>query len=100
MAVIEGVNDGGAWIGRVIRLLIALAVVGGAAFFVYWYFFSGSSKTVTTAKPQEATVTRGQLVSTLQTTGTAASTLTTKLGFQGSGTVKALNVKVGDMVKS
>jgi len=98
MSVAEELVPEISWSRRIISLVVALVVVAGGAFGVYYFAFSGDSSTATTAKPQEAVATKGQLVSTLTTTGTAASTLSSKLTFQGSGQVKSLKVVVGDKV--
>jgi len=91
-------DDGRPWLRRIISFAVVLGVLGGAAYAAYYFGFRDDSPAKTAATISEATVTKGQIVSSLTTTGTAASTLTTKLTFQASGQVKTIGVVVGDKV--
>lgn len=91
-------DDGRPWLRRIISLAVLLGVLGGGAYAAYYFGFRDDSPAKTAATTSEATVTKGQIVSSLTTTGTAASTLTTKLTFQASGQVKTIGVVVGDKV--
>ena len=91
-------DDGRPWLRRIISLAVLLGVVGGGAYAAYYFGFRDDSPAKTAATTSEATVTRGQIVNSFTTTGTAASTLTTKLTFQASGQVKTIGVVVGDKV--
>ncbi|MEP6870286.1 MAG: HlyD family efflux transporter periplasmic adaptor subunit [Anaerolineaceae bacterium] len=91
-------DDRRPWLRRIISLAVLLGVVGGVAYAAYYFGFRDDSPAKTTATFSEATVTKGQIVSSFTTTGTAASTLTTKLTFQASGQVKTVGVVVGDKV--
>jgi multidrug efflux pump subunit AcrA (membrane-fusion protein) len=96
----EGFEEGGSLVRRVITLVVILCVVGAAAYAGWSYFIKDDSKAVATVTQQEATVTKGNLVSTFATTGTAQSTLTSKLTFSSSGSVKSVSVTVGTEVKA
>ena len=91
-------SEGPSWIRRAIALVILLAVVGAVAFGVYHFFFAGSSTATPAAVQTQATVTKGSLVTSFATTGSAAANLSTKLTFQGTGQVTEVDVKVGDSV--
>ena len=88
------------WGRRATSLLIFLVVAAGIAFGVYHFFFAGSGTAATGTVQQTAKVTQGSLVTSFSTTGTAASTTSAKLTFQGTGNVTEADVKVGDTVKS
>ena len=88
------------WGRRATGLIIFLAVLGAIGFGVYHFFFAGSGTSTTPTVQQTAKVTNGSLVTSFTTTGTAASTLSSKLTFQGTGAVKEADVKVGDTVKA
>ena len=96
----EALFEGPSWRGRLVKLLVALAVVAGASATGYWFFFrpGETAGTATAGTTSEVAVTKGKLVSTLTSTGTAASTVSGKLTFSSSGSVKAVNVAVGDKV--
>ncbi len=81
-------------LGLIVGLIIVLAAAGGA----YWYFNRDSTPAVVAPQQQTATVTSGSLVSKLSTTGTAASSLTSKLTFGASAKVSTVNVIVGQKV--
>lgn len=91
-------SEGPSWIRRAIAFVILLAVVGAVAFGVYHFFFAGSSNATPAAVQTQATVTKGSLVTSFATTGSAAANLSTKLSFQGTGQVTEVDVKVGDSV--
>ena len=91
-------DDGRPWLRRIISLAVLLGVLGGGAYAAYYFGFRDDSPAKAAATTSEATVTRGQIVNSFTTTGTAASTLTTKLTFQASGQVKTIGVVVGDKV--
>ena len=81
-----------------IKLAVGLVVIAAATFAGYWYFLRDDGPATTAAKQETATVTKGQLVSSLTTTGTAASSLTSKLTFQSSGQVKSVSATIGQKV--
>lgn len=85
-------------LGRLIRMVIAVAIVGGAAFGVYFYFFHDSTNAATVVAPTTASATNGSLITSFTTTGTAASTLTTALTFPAAGKVVSVSVGLGDKV--
>jgi len=86
------------WAKRVVGIVLLLAVIGGGGFAAWWYFGGDDSGATPAAAQQTATVTKGRLVSSLTTTGVAASTLTSKLTFASSGQVKSVSVAVGTKV--
>lgn len=98
MTVQNDFDEGRPWARRVISLAIILGLFGGGAYAAYSFGFRNNSTATPVATTTEATATKGQLLSSFSTTGTAASTLTTKLTFQASGQVKTISVAVGDKV--
>ncbi|HMS59467.1 MAG TPA: efflux RND transporter periplasmic adaptor subunit [Tepidiformaceae bacterium] len=99
MTTTEAIFEGPSWSGRIIKLLVVTAFLAAGAAAGYWFLFRPGEKTTTAAAATtEATVTRGKLVSTLTSTGAAQSTVSGKLTFTSSGTVKAVNAAVGDKV--
>ena len=96
----EGFEEGTSLVRRIITLVIIAAVLGGAGYAGWRYFLKDDGKPVAAVVQQQATVTKGNLVSTFATTGIAQSTLTSKLTFASSGTVKSVSVAVGTEVKA
>ncbi|MEO8539497.1 MAG: HlyD family efflux transporter periplasmic adaptor subunit, partial [bacterium] len=86
------------WIRRKLGWMIALLVVVAAAVGGYWYFIRDTSTPAAAPQQQTTTVTNGRLVTTFSGTGTASSTLTSKLTFQTSAKVTAVNAKLGDTI--
>ena len=60
---------------------------------------SGQAPGANPASQRSATLARGSLVATVTATGNIQPEAETRLGFQQAGTVAAVNVKVGDVVK-
>jgi multidrug resistance efflux pump len=85
-------------IRRLVGIAITIGLLGAAGFGIYTFFIADDGGTVTAAKTQEATVTKGRLVSSFTTTGTAQVSLTSKLTFKSGGQVRAISVGVGDKV--
>ncbi len=81
--------------GWIATFIVTLAIAAGG----YWFYIRDDSAAAPVAQQQTSTATTGQLVSSLSTTGTAAASLTTRLTFQTSAKVTALNVKLGDKVE-
>ncbi|MEO6043732.1 MAG: HlyD family efflux transporter periplasmic adaptor subunit [Tepidiformaceae bacterium] len=98
MTLSTDLDDGRPWVRRIVTLAILLGVVGGGAYAAYYFGFRDDTPAAAVATTTDATVTKGQLLSSFTTNGTAASTLTTKLTFQASGQVKTISVAVGDKV--
>jgi len=96
----DGFEEGGSLVRRIITLAIIGAVLAGVGYAGWRYFLKDDSTPVAAVVQQETLVTKGRLVSTFATTGTAQSTLTSKLTFSSSGTVKAVSVTVGTEVKA
>ncbi|MSQ36104.1 MAG: HlyD family efflux transporter periplasmic adaptor subunit [Dehalococcoidia bacterium] len=85
---------------RVATLLVALGVVAAASYGAYRYWFQEGDAVAPVAASQTATAARGTLASTLTTAGTAAASLTSRVTFQTSGVVRAVEVGVGDTVQA
>ena len=98
MTLSTDLDDGRPWVRRIVSLAILLGVLGGGAYAAYYFGFRDDTPAAAVATTTDATVTKGQLLSSFTTNGTAASTLTTKLTFQASGQVKTISVAVGDKV--
>ncbi|MGE3073716.1 MAG: HlyD family efflux transporter periplasmic adaptor subunit [Dehalococcoidia bacterium] len=86
------------WFRRKLSYLVAFVVVAAAAGGAYWYFNRDSTPAAVAPQQQTATVTTGNLVSKLSTTGTAAASLTSKLTFGAAAKVASVNVTVGQKV--
>ena len=87
------------WVRRRLGLIAgALVIVAGVAA-GYWFFLRDDSKPAPVAQQQTATATTGSIVSELSTTGTAQSSLSSKLTFASSAKVTAVNAKLGDKVQ-
>lgn len=93
---VDEYTESSPWKRRAAALMALLAVLG-AGYGIYW-FFSGSEDGPTAEPLQTTAVRKGELVSSLTTTGTAASSLTSRLTFQSSGQVKTISVTVGQQV--
>jgi HlyD family secretion protein len=79
---------------RTILILVAVLAVAGVA---YWQL---KPKAATKAAVSTATVTLGSLQATVNSAGNITSHQTADLTFGQTGTVKKINVKVGDKVKA
>ena len=83
----------------VIVAAVVVALVIG--FGVWWFFFRSTGQaSVATSTGQIATVTRGDMKTTVSGNGTVAAADTDNLSFTSSGKVTAVNVKAGDTVKA
>ncbi len=85
------------WRGRIITLLVLLAVTAAIGAGV-WFFRREDSLSVT-RETEEIPVTRGTIRQTLSITGTADAEFNSDLIFQSSGKVATVSVKTGDLVK-
>ena len=82
-------------------IVAAVAVVLVVGFGVWWFFLrSTGHASVVTSTGQIATVTRGDMKTTVSGNGTVAAADTDSLSFASSGKVTAVNVKAGDTVKA
>ncbi|MCC6382846.1 MAG: HlyD family efflux transporter periplasmic adaptor subunit [Dehalococcoidia bacterium] len=99
MATAEIFDEGrGFRVRRLAVLVLGAAALAGIGAGVYFWRFAGDGGGSSAARPETTTVTRGQLVNSFTTTGTANATLSSKLNFSSSGRVKSINVAVGDRV--
>ncbi len=73
-------------------VLVILVVVGG------WYMYSRSQSGKVTY--ETAAVEKGDLKQTVEVTGEIKPAARIELAFKNSGTIQAVNVKVGDVVKA
>ena len=88
---------------KVIRILAALAVLAGsivAGYFVYTRYFSTQTTATEESPLQTAKATNADLVLYADGTGTIIPQEESALGFNTSGQVKGINVKVGDTVEA
>ena len=98
-------SEGRPWLRRLGTLAVLAAVGAGVAFGAWWFYFRGTGTSTVKTAQTTATVTIGNIVGTLTSSGSAISTQTTKLSFSGSGAgasgqVTSISVKVGDAVKA
>jgi multidrug efflux pump subunit AcrA (membrane-fusion protein) len=82
--------------GRWLNAGLGLVLVGAIA---AAYFTIGSSDSTAAVATRTATVTQGSLTATVTGSGNLTSSRTSSLAFGASGTVTAVDVKVGDKVK-
>ncbi len=73
-------------------ILVILVVIGG------WYMYSRSQSGKVTY--ETAAVEKGDLKQTVEVTGEIKPAARIELAFKNSGTIQAVNVKVGDVVKA
>lgn len=97
---------GRSWIARlprpvpwIVLAVVVVAIAGGG----YYYYTTQQAKTAAAASQpalQIATARTGNLVLRASGTGTLIAPNQVNLGFKTSGTITALNVKLGDQVKA
>ncbi|HBM73938.1 MAG TPA: efflux RND transporter periplasmic adaptor subunit, partial [Clostridiaceae bacterium] len=87
---------------RLIKAIVIAAVVVGIAFggFYVYKSYSGKKAAATTLQYYAVTVKKMDLQETIQQTGTAYAAVTRDVSANNSGTIKDLNVKVGDTVSA
>ena len=86
-----------------IRIGIAIAVLAGllvGGYFIYTHYFSSQTSAVEESPLQTAKATKGDLVLYADGTGTIVPQEESALGFNTSGQVKEIDVKVGDTVQA
>ncbi len=86
------------WRGRLIGLAVLGALVAAGAYVLWGVVLGGGGEQ--TGAVQTVTVERGSITNTVSTTGVAVAQSTTDLSFDQSGTVSAVNVKLGQEVKA
>lgn len=91
-------EERGSAVRRLAVLILGAAAVAGMGAGVYFWQFAGDGASSSSAKPETTAVTRGQLVNSFTTTGTANAMLSSKLNFSSAGRVKSISVAVGDKV--
>ena len=77
-------------------LLVTGIILGGFCGFTEWYVDDGSVDSVPTF--DQVTVERGNIATTLTTSGTAAARKSAELNFGSSGVVETVEVELGDQV--
>src|SRR5512134_3840928 len=88
---------------KAIRILIALAVLAGliaTGYFVYSRYFLSQTAAAEESPLQTAKATRADLVLYADGTGTIIPQDESVLGFNTSGQVRQIDVKVGDTVEA
>src|SRR5512138_1689834 len=86
---------------QVAAVILLLAGLSGGGFFAYSRFHSqSSSSTVTDAPLQTAKATVGNLVLSANGTGTLMPAAESSFGFNASGQVSEIDVKIGDQVST
>ncbi len=86
----------------ILPILVVLILVGGGAGYYFWNQAQSAAAAATTASsaPKTTTVRRGSLTISAAGTGTLSAIQQTQLSFSIAGTVKKVNVQVGDVVKA
>ena len=82
---------------RAIIIVLVLILAGVAGYYVYTNNYTNTATAATTTG-QVVTVSRGNLVATVASSGLVASASQVSLSFGTSGTVKQVYVKLGDKV--
>ena len=87
---------------RIPKLIIGMLLIAGIVLAVYWgfrawYVDDGSVSSIPTF--EEIVVERGDLATTLTTSGTAAARESAELNFGTSGVVETVEVALGDQIK-
>jgi len=77
-------------------LLLTGIILGGFCGFTEWYADDGSGDSVPTF--DQVTVERGNIATTLTTSGTAAARKSAELNFGSSGAVETIEAELGDQV--
>ena len=90
-------NERSAGSGRRLRWAAAATLIAVGVLLVYFAFFDSDSGS--TLPPQTAVVTRGQLVSTLDTSGTVAAASSGDVPFASAGEVASIAVSTGQTVE-
>lgn len=86
-------------LSRIIRAIVALAILGGGGYFVYNKFFALTTPVATAATLYTTTVKQGDLTLYASGTGNLVAAQEASLGFGTAGTVSEVNVVLGDNVK-
>lgn len=86
-------------ISRVIWIVVAVAILGGGGYFVYTKFFQKQEVVASTETLYTTTVKQGDLTVYASGTGNLVAAQEASMGFGTSGTVSAVNVQLGDVVK-
>lgn len=92
------VLDRPSWSKRLLRIAVLLVALGAGGAAVYWYLIRDDAAPVPAATQQQATATKGRLVSSLSTSGTARAMTTSNVTFGTAGKVASISVAVGSVV--
>ena len=87
---------------RTVWIVLILVILGGGGYYGYykWYVPAHTTTTAATQTMQTATARQGNLVLYATGTGTLVPAAQATFGFDTSGQVIAINVKVGDKVQA
>jgi HlyD family secretion protein len=88
---------------KAIRIAVAIAILAGlivGGYFVYNRYFSSQTSTAEDSPLQTSNATKGDLVLYTNGTGTVIPEAESALGFNSSGQLKEIDVKVGDTVEA
>ncbi|HLO28347.1 MAG TPA: biotin/lipoyl-binding protein, partial [Anaerolineales bacterium] len=86
--------------GKTLWIATATLILAAAGGYAYYSKVSAASRTTTAAQVQTAVVQRGNLILSASGKGTLIANSDATFGFQTSGQVKDVSVKVGDQVKA
>jgi HlyD family secretion protein len=81
---------------RIFIIVIVVAVLGVGGFFAFQAYQNGQA--ASQASYQTSTITRGDLTAIVGATGTVRANQSAMLGWQTTGQIAKINVKVGDKV--
>ena len=85
--------------GKIISIVVGIAILASVGGYFYYSKVSSNPST-TTQQTQTAVVRRGDLVVSASGSGTLAAASSATFGFDTSGQVTQVNVKVGDQVEA
>ena len=89
-------SPGSGNIGRWVKWLIALGILGGGGYYLWAQFFSAAPVAITY---RTSPVTRGKLTQVVTAAGQISALVMVQVGSQISGTIEKLNVDFNDPVK-
>ncbi len=85
---------------KILWLVTAIIVFAAAAGYTYYSKASSAAQATTRSQVQTTRAERGNLIVSASGSGTLAANSSATFGFQTSGQVKQVNVKVGDQIEA